>query len=164
MYNYLTITIVAVCLLGSAYYKGYSAGKETITEQWEAEKQATNKVMLALRDRYNEQEKEYTSKTQELVVQLHEKESAHKLELNNLTHDYNNRLLKSEQRASHYQYLSRNSSDTCQNLADYSTRFDQQLESGIRVVRELKSLIELRDSQLRAVREQLVLMEKAGEH
>lgn len=163
MHKYIVIALMGISLVTGSYLKGYSAGSNKIQTAWDKEHQETKDKIQSLRDSYYEQEKEYTQKTHDLVLQLQEQEKEHELAITSLNASYNDRLLKSEQRAEVYKRMSCSTSNRGQVLSDYTTRLDKQLTEGIDLVRELRELIKLRDSQLRAIHQQFKLMENKHE-
>ena len=163
MYKYIIQAVVAVAFILFIYWKGYSAGSDNVLAKWKEEKIQTTQTINQLKEQYHEQEIIYTESTNRLLLELKNKEEAHKIELASLTSSFNDRLLESEQRSSIYKHLSETSKDKCRVLADHTARLDRQLTEGIRLVKELRTVIELRDTQLRTLNDQLILMEKAYE-
>lgn len=157
--KYIIYGLGALLVVGFIFKQGYSYGYDTVKEQWDKEKQATTKLMLNLKDKYNEQAKEFKEKEMELVLDFKEKEQNFTNQLAAINASYDLRMYESEQRASIYQHMSRASESKQKALADYTARLDRALTEGRELVKELRTIIELRDNQLRTVHEQLKLME-----
>lgn len=163
MYKYIIQIVAIIAFVLFIYHRGYSSGSDKVLAQWQEEKLKTEQTINNLKEQYHEQELIYTESTHRLLLELKNKEEAHKVELASLTSSFNDKLLESEQRSSIYKHLSETSKDKCRVLADHTARLDRQLTEGIRLVKELRTVIELRDTQLRTLNEQLILMEKAYE-
>ena len=163
MIKYILIGIVGISLVTGSYIKGYNHGVDNTTVKWQEETNQRNKVIKELEDKYKLQAEEYSQETHKLSDKLYEQEINHAKEIASLNASFNSRLFQSEQRAELYKRMSTKTGDTCQTLANHTARLDRQLTEGIDLVRELRAIIELRDSQLRAINQQFKLMEKNNE-
>ena len=151
-------SIVKCLLVIVVFFYGYFYGHGKAKDEFDKYLQAQKEETVKLQEEYLVHAQEYQIKVQELADEVRDQEIKYQTKLNNLEHNYTNRLRKSEQRASYYQSMSSNSNCTSNNLANYTTRLDSSLEQGIRVVRELGELVRLRDQQLRKCGEQLKLL------
>lgn len=155
------LSVVGVVYAGNwIYHYGYDKGYNVCSKEFTAYKQKQQSIVQQLESSYREQEKKHQQETEKLVVRITEAKETYSKQLLVIEHSYADKLLKSEQRASLYKQMSRNTTCSCDNLADYSTRFDRSLTEGIYLVRELRELIKLRDEQLRQCGKQLQLIGK----
>ncbi len=154
------VTTVACGLaMGYCFYNfSYNRGYEACNKEFTAYKQRQFSIIQKLESTYREQEKKYQKENEALVVRVSEAKESYSKQLLVIERSYADKLRKSEQRASVYKQMSRNSSGSCDTLADYSTRLDRNLTEGIKLVRELRELIKLRDEQLRECGKQFQLI------
>lgn len=130
--QYLVIT--------GAYDAGYTAYK--------AEYQ--NKL-LEQQLQIKSKERAFNEKVEALSVELAELRLNHENTINKLKSDYDNELLKSEQRAKLYYNYSQSSETKQRNLAVYTAKLDRSLTEGRELVRQLTETIRARDAQLKAL-------------
>ena len=130
------------------YFHAYNQGFDSCNKQFNEYKKSQLLLTLNLEEKLHEQEKEYKTKTDNLLVEVEKAKDSYNNRLLHLEHDFTDKLHKSEQRASLYQQMSR-TNGSCNTLASHSARLDKQLTEGINLVRELRNLVELRDNQLR---------------
>lgn len=154
----------ALCLMvfvAGVSHDSYKKGYAECDKKFSAYKQTQLELVHELETKYYEQEKEYQTKTQDLVQQVAESKEKYTQQLMSVERSYANRLLESEQRANLYKQMSSSSSSSKVNLADYTAKLDRVIVEGRQLVAELKATIELRDEQLKQCGEQLKLMENA---
>lgn len=127
-------------LIIGAYDAGYTAYK--------AEYQ--NKL-LEQQLQIKSKERAFNEKVEALSVELAELRLNHENTINKLKSDYDNELLKSEQRAKLYYNYSQSSETKQRNLAVYTAKLDRSLTEGRELVRQLTETIRARDAQLKAL-------------
>ena len=155
------ITATSIALISTGYWVYnyvYEKGYNACNQQFDAYKQAQEAVIHNLETTYYEQEKKYQKQTEKLVVQISEAKESYNKKLLVIEHDYARKLHESEQRASVYKQMSRDTNNSCNSLADHSAKLDRSLTEGREVVRQLRAIIELRDSQLRDCGKQFQLI------
>lgn len=152
----IIVVVIWIIVTGIYQFGYYNCNKE-----FTAYKQTQLIKTLELENKYREQEKVYSEKTQDLVQQISESQESFTKQLNAIEQSYSNKLLESERRANLYKQMSSSSNNSSISLADYTARLDRTIVQGRQLVKELRATIELRDQQLKQCGEQLKLMEKA---
>lgn len=158
--NYL-LGLIILTVITLLFKLIYDFGYDACNEKFISYKQTQIIKTLELENKYREQEKVYTEKTQSLVQQISESQESFTEQLNAIEQSYSNKLLESERRANLYKQMSSSSNNSSISLADYTARLDRTIVQGRQLVKELRATIELRDRQLKQCGEQLKLMEKA---
>ena len=158
---YVGLGIILLAVIYKFYMFSYNQGFETCDKEFRAYKQTQFLLVQNLENKYREQEKNYQSKTQDLVQQITESKEEYNRKLLDLERSYAYRLQQSEHRASLYSQMSTGSNNSKVSLANYTAKLDRTIVEGRQLVTELKAIIELRDNQLRQCGEQLKLMEKS---
>lgn len=162
MRKYILYGLLGIFLVIGLYLKGYNNGVNDTTLKWQKETAERISVIKELEEKYSQQVKKYEAETHRLSDKLYEQELSHAREVASLNASYASRLLQSEQRIEVYKRMSSTKDNSCQNLASHTARLDKQLTEGIDLVRELRELIKLRDSQLRTINEQFKLIENSN--
>lgn len=155
------ISLVIVGVIALIISVIYQFGYYNCNKEFTLYKQTQLIKTLELENKYREQEKVYTEKTQSLVQQISESQESFTKQLTAIEQSYSNKLLESERRANLYKQMSSSSNDSSISLADYTARLDRTIVQGRQLVKELRATIELRNQQLKQCGEQLKLMEKA---
>lgn len=94
--------------------------------------EAINKAAEDIRS----QELLHRSKESELLNTMAQEKDQYEKDIISINNDYNDRLLKSEERADRYKHQAESGSE-CSSLAKHTTKLDRSLEEGIRLVNQL---------------------------
>lgn len=138
------------------YSTGYNNGVGAVEAEREADRAAQALVVAGLNGQLIEKERLHVAETSKIRTDLANRESQYDRDLALLRADYAVSLRDSEQRAARYRALADAGPDQCRSLAGYTAQLDGSLVEGRSVVEELRSTLELRDSQLRLVGSQLL--------
>ena len=153
MFKYIITNIVLLAVVATtaitSYNKGYNSGSRDITLEWEKNKVKTQIQIDNLQDKLIQLNKEYAEKTATINYELYKAKEKHTNDINTLRNEYEHRLHDSANRASLYKQMSKAGQVESRNLADYTTKYDSTITEGIQLVRELISVIELRDKQIK---------------
>ena len=144
--------LAAALLIGSGTYVylcGKDDGKEVVQKKWDAEKKLYDTAIAGLKDHYGMLEAANRTKTEELTHDLAEAQKNHDVAIANAQSDFDKRLLKSQARADYYKRMSEGGSLECRNLASHAAELDRSLEEGRRVVKDLRTTVEQRDTEIK---------------
>lgn len=154
--KYIGAPVALIVCLFLLYTTGYNKGVEAIENERAADRRAFELQVADLNGQIKEREKAHVRETAEIQQALSVNEASYSDTLGRLRDDYAQRLRNSEERARGYLAFADSSSDECGALASHAARLDYSIEEGRSVVEELRSTLELRDSQLRLVGSQLI--------
>ena len=152
---YVGVFLLILFLGSSLHSCGVEKGANSTQKKWDKEKRETDQEIRRLEKSYASLQKTHREETQRITHELSEERRRHEVELVRTNTDYDHRLRLSESRAEVYQRQARNGSIECRNLADHASRLDSSLEEGRSLVRELRSTLGLRESQIRALSQQI---------
>ena len=138
------------------YSTGYNNGVGAVEAERDADRAAQELVIAELRGQMREKERLHQAKTNQIMGELNVQEATYNRTLERLNAGYAVSVRDSEQRAARYRALADTGTDQCRNLAGYTAQLDASIVEGRSVVEELRSTLELRDSQLRIVGSQLL--------
>lgn len=148
-----TALVLGVCY--ALYSTGYNNGVESVTIQWEAEKQVAAVELARVEGEFNAKTKDHEYETVKLQQTLALAEARYNARLDDVARDYADRLRLSEARAGRYQTAAEAGPTQCGHLARYAAELDRSLEQGRSLVRELGATVEQRDQQVIALAEQI---------
>lgn len=142
-------------IYNSIYDIGYNAGFNEVSQQWEKEKSKYRSEFDNLKKEYQIKEELYKEKNTSIILELNEAKQKYEKDIAYLNGSYTDKLRLSEQRASVYRNQAKAGEVERENLAAHAARLDKSLTEGQQLVRELKSAIELRDSNISTLIQQL---------
>lgn len=154
--KWLLILLGVLAILAVPYTVGKNGGKLEEANKSQAEKLALNEQINKLKDEVKEKESQNQIATTKVADELAASESRHAQALADLTADYTQRLLKSEDRAGIYKRQSQGSTAERNYLASHAAELDRSLEEGRSLVRELGETVRQRDSTIRLLSEQIL--------
>lgn len=154
--KYIGAPLAVVAFLIFIYATGYNRGVGAVEAERDADRHAQEKVVAELNGQLREKERIHATSTKQNSEDLLAQEAAYAGAVSRLRLDYAGSLRDSEQRAARYRALAEASPTQCSGLAGYTAKLDASLVEGRSVVEELRSTLELRDSQLKLVGEQLL--------
>lgn len=150
--------VPALFLTGGAFWVADSLidhGKAKVQEKWDADVQAHEDEIERLKNEIAQKERAHRAAIQEVKDRLGSAELRYAADLATLRGSYAGKLRESEDRAAVYERLSEAGATERANLASYAAQLDRSLVEGRQVVGELRATVVQRDSQLRALGEQL---------
>ena len=153
--SYWIISLAVVICLGSSYSLGYSSGSNDKQLEWNEDIKSYEKKVKDLTKQLENQEKEYRAENTRILLELNNAKKEYEKSIAVLDANYSDRLRESEARAKIYESQARAGNSQCRNLASHATKLDKCLTEGRELVKELSRTIELRDSQLRLLGEQI---------
>ncbi len=148
------IIIVAVTLF-LVYDAGRDSGRSEVQSKWNAEKLVHGKAIAKLQDELRKKEAENASESRRIGNELKLVREDYEAKFAALDADYSKRLSDSASRGDRYRSLAEAGPAQCRSVASRAAQLDTSLEQGRRVVEELRSTLEQRDSQLRLLGLQL---------
>ncbi len=154
--KYVGAPLAVLVVLYLLYSTGYNNGVGAVEAERDADRAAQELVLAELRGQMIEKERLHLAETNEIKGQLHAQEASYSIAVQRIHADYAGSLRNSEQRAASYRASAESGADQCRSLASYTAQLDLSLVEGRSVVEELRSTLELRDSQLRLVGSQLL--------
>lgn len=156
--------IFGLIILGSlCYFIGKNNGYDSCKLEWDKYIKDNVELNQKLQQQYLDEKTTLLNENTKLAQEILNYEQKYQNSINNIKSEYSDRLHKSEERALYYQSMSTKVNSkgcTTASLANHTARLDKQLTEGINLVRELRELIKLRDSQLRQCGEQINLLVK----
>ena len=159
----LTWILIGVTTLGVVASFSYSLGQKDVQAEWRKETIRIQSEMLKVEEVHKKTLQEYIVKNNNLQEEIINAKKNYEAKLRNINDEYSVRLSESEQRAKVYKRMSEQGKCQSTDLSDYTTKLDRSLTEGRQVVKLLRETLELRDSQLRQLGEQLKQMEKLHE-
>lgn len=149
--------MLAVGGLGWAVYdRGYDSGESHVQTKWDTAKLAQANEIIRLKGVIAQMEVIHHNETTRITDELFKANEAYTAAVVALNVRYVTRLLDSEKRAAIYQRMSEAGPAEQERLASHAAKLDRSLEEGRRLVEELRSTVEQRESQLKLLGEQLI--------
>jgi hypothetical protein len=156
--KFLVFLVPALLLCWSHYHVyslGVQAGDAKARLEWATEREGQQQAIQALHEEIGRQERAHSEETTRISNAATEERVRYEGSLAALDRTYAERLRNSEDRARRYASLADSGAASCRSLATRTAELDASLEQGRRVVEELRATVELRDTQLRLLYEQL---------
>jgi hypothetical protein len=154
--KYVGAPVAVAAGLYFLYSTGYNKGVRAVEAERDADRAAQELVVRELRGQMREKERLHLAETDQIKGELNVQEASYRTALERLNAGYAVSVRDSEQRAARYRALAETGTDQCRSLASHTAQLDASLVEGRSVVEELRSTLELRDSQLRLVGSQLL--------
>ena len=139
--------VIPLLLLGSALI-GFFVGGVVVQNSWNKEKLKQEQILNSFKDEIRTLEYKHRVKENQLIELMSESKLRYEKDISSINNDYNNRLLKYEERVSKYESES-NSGSECSALAKHTARLDKALEQGRPLVREYQEAIRFQEQQLK---------------
>ena len=133
----------------------FNKGAASVQQKWDAEKTKHREEVLVLKGKLLAQEMNHRDETQRISHVLVEAQKQYTSALNQLSTDYKRRLLLSAQRSGVYHHQAEGGTVECGSLADHAGKLDTTLEEGRSLVGELRTTLELRDTQIKSLGNQI---------
>ena len=141
--------LLVVVLGATIYFWGNSNGQSTVQKKWDDQNIEDQKAMQKLQDKYNALQRNHSYEVGLLTSRLQTAESNYASELARVSSDYNSRMQQSERRASVYKRQAEAGTFECRSLASHAAELDRSLEEGRRVVKDLRTTVEQRDTEIK---------------
>jgi hypothetical protein len=154
--KYIGLPLVGLVCLYLLYSTGYNNGVGAVEAERAADRVAQELVVAELNGQLQEKERLHRVETNKIKDELHVQEATYNNTVKRIYAELDLGLRDSEQRAAHYRALAETGTDQCRSLASHTAGLDASLVEGRSVVEELRSTLELRDSQLILVGSQLL--------
>ncbi len=149
-----------VILLAGVFYGiysvGYQAGEDKIQNQWNQQKEKDAKLVAEEKSKIAKDQATHSQNNRTIDYELAQAEKTHAVDVARIRSDNVIRLRDSEQRASLYRAASESGAVERANLASYASQLDRSLTEGIGLVSELRTTVEVRDGQIRALGAQIL--------
>ena len=139
-----------------ALVTGAVLGSNYSSYQYEAQLAQAEAQASALLLENTKRQADYMLMVQQLSYEVQEAKQKYEASLMDASSEYDDWMRKSQERASHYQQQAQSCSTRVSALVQRTSALDRQLAQGVLVVRELRSLVELRDRELAAAKEQMI--------
>lgn len=156
LFKYVGLPLIGALLLYLLYSTGYNSGVSAVEAERAADRAAQQLVVAELTGQLQEKERLHRAETEEIKDRLHVQEATYNNAVQLIYAELDDGLRDSERRAAHYRALAETGTDQCRSLASHTAGLDASLVEGRSVVAELRSTLELRDSQLKLVGSQLL--------
>ena len=133
----------------------FDKGAASVQKQWDASEQKRAKEIAKVKAELFDEQIDHILDTAKISHDLSNATKKHETAVSQLTADFEHRLLLSADRAKFYQRQAEGGSAECGSLASHATKLDASLEEGRSVVEELRSTLELRETQLTLLGQQI---------
>jgi hypothetical protein len=150
--------VPALILAGGAYWVVDSlidVGEARVQAKWDKDIAERNSKIRELEQKVKRNERAYRAEVDVIEAKVVSDNLAYERKLADSRIALAGQLRRSEGRAAFYVNLSEAGATERANLASYAAQLDRSLVEGRQVVEELRATVVQRDSQLRAVGEQL---------
>jgi hypothetical protein len=147
--------LVATLTIGGAYHLGYKAGAASVQSKWDKAKAKDAAAVAKEKARIASVESTHRGETRKVENELVQAQATHAHTVTRVRNAAVVQLRKAEERSALYRAAAETGTTARLNLASHATQLDRALVEGIELVGELKSTIELREAQLRALGEQI---------
>lgn len=148
-----------VLLIGGVFYityaKGVRSGKETVQTAWDQDVKQHEKQVQLLKEQVARNEGKHRTASQQIADSLAASTLNHTRALAALQSGFSERLRQSDSRSAVYERMSEAGAVERANLASHAAQLDRSLEEGRLLVGELRSTVEQRDEQIRALGSQI---------
>lgn len=153
---YIVSAVACGTLLLWAYVSGVDAGRTTVQREWDKQVAAQSAAAAKLKQQIEDAESLHRTKEKESIHALAEARRTAEVAVANQRAEYERRVQQSSERATEYMRMAEAGEAERGNLVRHTTELDRSLEEGRQLVQELRTVVELRDSQLTEVGQQLL--------
>lgn len=142
--------VLAVFLIGSRY------GASRVQAKWDKVEQGYTKQVARLTKEKSERERGHRAEVGKITHALAQSQAAYAADISAINAGWAKRLSDSDRRAASYLAMSQGGPAQSTDLANHAAQLDGSLEQGRRLVGELRSTLEQRDQQIRALSQQIL--------
>lgn len=153
---YIVSAVACGTILLWAYVSGVDAGRTTVQREWDKQVAAQSVAAAKLKQQIEDAESLHRTKEKESIHALAEARRIAEVAVANQRAEYERRVQQSSKRATEYMRMAEAGEAERGNLVRHTTELDRSLEEGRQLVQELRTVVELRDSQLTEVGQQLL--------
>lgn len=153
-------TLIFMGAVWFIHHQGYQAGEQHVQAKWDKAIDRQKTEIARLKDEVGKKETQFRTERQAHEDELAAANRRYSSAIAGLDSRYALRLQNSERRAGRYQHLSEGSAAERAALASHAGKLDASLEEGRRLVEELRTTLEQRDAQLKAVSQELISTRK----
>lgn len=153
---YIVSAVACGTILLWAYVSGVDAGRTTVQREWDKQVAAQSAAAAKLKQQIEDAESLHRTKEKESIHALAEARRTAEVAVANQRAEYERRVQQSSERATEYMRMAEAGEAERGNLVRHTTELDRSLEEGRQLVQELRTVVELRDSQLTEVGQQLL--------
>ena len=132
----------------SVYSAGKQAGKDQVTKDWNQEKLDYQNEILRLKAVHAGLEKDFEDRANKTNRDLRNAKVSYEKTLANHASEYAARVRNHQERADLYERKAQGSEVERRGLASHAAELDRSLEEGRRVVKDLRTTVEQRDTEL----------------
>ena len=140
----------------SIYSTGKQAGIDEVSKEWTQEKLAYQDEILRIKTLNAGLEQDFENREAEVNKELRNVKASYERTLASNASEHAARLRNHQERADLYERKAQGSEVERRGLASHAAELDRSLEEGRQLVQELRTVVELRDSQLTEVGQQLL--------
>ena len=140
----------------SIYSTGKQAGIDKVSKEWTQEKLAYQDEILRIKTLNAGLEQDFENREAEVNKELRNVKASYERTLASNASEHAARLRNHQERADLYERKAQGSEVERRGLASHAAELDRSLEEGRQLVQELRTVVELRDSQLTEVGQQLL--------
>ena len=133
----------------SIYSTGKQAGMDQVTKDWNQEKLDYQNEILRLKTVYAGLEKDFEDRANKTNRDLRNAKVSYEKSLANHASEHAARLRDHQERAELYKRKAEGSEAERGSLASHAAELDRSLEEGRRVVKDLRTTVEQRDTEIR---------------
>ena len=153
---YIVSAVACTVALLWAYIAGVDAGKTAVQKDWDKQVAEQSAVAAKLKQQIEVAESIHRTKEKESTHALAEARRIAEVAVANQRAEYERRVQQSSERTTEYVRMAEAGKAERGNLARHTAELDRSLEEGRQLVQELRTVVELRDSQLTEVGQQLL--------
>jgi hypothetical protein len=133
----------------------FERGAASVQKKWDEAELERSKEIIEVKAELFDKQLDHIIETAVISNELINAKKKHDIAVSNLTADYERRLLLSADRAKFYQRQAEGGSAECGSLANHAGKLDTTLEEGRSLVTELRTTLELRDTQIKGLGDQI---------
>lgn len=133
----------------SIYSTGKQAGIDQVTKDWNQEKLDYQNEILRLKTVYAGLEKDFEDRANKTNKDLRNAQASYEKSLANNASEHAARLRNHQERADLYERKAQGSEVERRGLASHAAELDRSLEEGRRVVKDLRTTVEQRDTEIK---------------
>lgn len=156
IWPYLLVGLVLFLLGSWAWNSAVNHGRAEVQAMWDKQKLKDLDAAIKLKAEYDAREAQHQATNRRLSNELSQAEKDHALALSEQRAVYDKRLRDSATRSAIYKHQAEAGASGCRDLASHAAELDRSLVEGKAVAGELRSLVELRDTQLLKLGEQIL--------
>ena len=133
----------------SIYSTGKQAGIDKVSKEWTKEKLAYQDEILRIKTLYAGLEQDFENREAEVNKELRNVKASYERTLASNASEHAARLRNHQERADLYERKAQGSEVERRGLASHAAELDRSLEEGRRVVKDLRTTVEQRDTEIK---------------